>query len=176
MLQDQYVSSAGSGVDALFRPNPASATCTSSHWQTWSLLSAPAWQQVGEDGFVPDLPSEGRLLVPLRLWRARRHELLESSRPVGLLIHESDDPAIVSSDLDALSLIVVSFTTSQLRAGIARSLRGRHGYAGLLAPLDAPRDATAALHVEGFNALGSRVPCTGRLKHEEQIALARLRR
>jgi hypothetical protein len=55
-------------------------------------------------------------------------------------------------------------------------LRGRHGYAGLLAPLDAVGDATAELHVEGFNALASRGPSTGRLKLEEQIVLARLRR
>jgi uncharacterized protein (DUF934 family) len=122
------------------------------------------------------LPADGRLLVPLRLWRARGHELLETSRPIGLLIDESDDAGTISSHLEAFSLIVVSFTSHRLRGDIARSLRGRHGYAGVLAPLDAPRDATAALHVEGFNALASRVRSTGRLKLEEQIALARLRR
>ena len=115
MLQDQHVSSAVSATDAPFRSSPAPATCTSSHWQTWSLLSAAAWQQVGEEGFIPDVPGEGRWLVPLRLWRARRRELLDTARPVGLLIHESDDPAGVSSDVDALSLIVVASIGEQER-------------------------------------------------------------
>ena len=171
MLQTHHISSASPPVNALARAQTAPPTAAPVSWAPWHFLSARAWQQVGEDGFVPDFPSAGRLIVPLALWRARRHELLDSKRPLGLFLHETDDAAAVSTDLTRFALIIVSFTTDQARTFIARSLRRRYGYSGFLAALDASPDRAAALHVEGFDALARRLAASAPLKLEESIEL-----
>ena len=53
----------------------------------WRVLDAARWLQVGEDGFVPDFPVDEPVIVPLRLWLARRDELAARRAPVAILIN-----------------------------------------------------------------------------------------
>ena len=172
MLQDEYALLARPSVGAFAQPDaPALASLPATFRHPWSLLDSPSWRQVGEDGFVPDFPSAGRLVVPVALWQARRIELLQTGGPLGLLIHEEDEPAAVGSDLNSFELIVVVCTSNQRRVPIARSLRERYGYAGLLAALDLRRDRSAASLIEGFDAFARRLPSATRFKLEQKIEL-----
>jgi uncharacterized protein (DUF934 family) len=126
---------------------------------------------VGEDGFVPDLPTTGRLVIPVGLWQARRDELLQAGGRLGLLVHEHDDLAAVGSDLHRFELIVVAVTTDQPGVPITRSLREWHRYAGALAAVDLRPDHTAQSHIEGFDAVAKRVPATTRFSLEQKIEL-----
>ena len=89
-----------------------------------------AWTRVTDTA-----PAEAtHLLVPLAAWQADRADWLASGARLGVLLGPADDPADISADLGALSLIVIEFPafTDGRGYSIARLLRERHGWRGEL--------------------------------------------
>jgi uncharacterized protein (DUF934 family) len=106
----------------------------------WRLLETSPWLQVGEDGFVPDFPLNGPLIVPLKLWQLRREDLVGRNEPLGVLLQPIDDPAAIASDLTHFALIVTPFPrfTEDRADSTARRLREHYGYRGELRSIDVP--------------------------------------
>ena len=127
---------------------------------SWRLLDEPAsWLAVGEDGFVPDFPAAGGLIVPLALWRLRRDDLLGRRGPVGILLGAGDGPEAIAADLDRLALVAVHFPRFSDGRGLstARLLRERYGYEGEVRAVgDVLRDQLAFLERCGFDAFALR--------------------
>ena len=104
----------------------------------WRLLESAPWLQVGEDGFVPDFPLSGPLIVPLKLWQLRREDLAGRNEPLGVLLQPIDDPATIASDLTHFALIAMPLPRfAEGRAdSTARLLREHYGYRGELRAID----------------------------------------
>lgn len=123
---------------------------------SWRLLDAVApWLAVGEDGFVPDFPADGGLIVPLALWRLRREDLLGRAAPVGVRLGPDEDPEAIAADLEHLALVALHFPKFSDGRGLstARLLRERYGYEGEVRALgDVLRDQLPFLERCGFDA------------------------
>jgi uncharacterized protein (DUF934 family) len=104
----------------------------------WRLLESTPWLQVGEDGFVPDFPPNGPLIVPLKLWQLRREDLVGRNQPLGVLLQPIDDPAAIASDLTHFALIATPLPRfAEDRAdSLAQRLREHYGYRGELRAID----------------------------------------
>ena len=123
---------------------------------TWRLLDEPADRLLvtAEDGLLPDLP-DGPLLVPLRLWRLRRDDLLERGSGAGVWLAADAEPGPLAADLARLDVIAVRFATFSDGRGysLARLLRERHGYRGELRAIgEVRRDQLYYLAACGFDA------------------------
>jgi uncharacterized protein (DUF934 family) len=127
---------------------------------SWRLLDDPApWLAVGEDGFVPDFPAEGGLIVPLALWPLRREDLLDRRSPVGVRLAAHEGPEEIADDLGHLALVAVHFPKFSDGRGlsIARLLRERYGYEGEVRAVgDVLRDQLPFLERCGFDAFALR--------------------
>src|SRR5262245_13127711 len=126
----------------------------------WRLLDDPApWLAVGEDGFVPDLPAAGGLIVPLALWRLRSEELLARGGPVGVRLAAGEGPEAIADDLEQLALVAVHFPKFSDGRGLStgRLLRERYRYEGELRAVgDVLRDQLLFLERCGLDAFGLR--------------------
>ena len=127
---------------------------------SWRLLDGPVDRFVipAEDGLLPDLPP-GRLLVPLRVWRVRRDDLLERGAGAGVWLATDADPAVLAEDLAHLDAIAVRFETFTDGRGysLGRLLRERYGYRGELRAIgDVLRDQLYYLAACGFDAFALR--------------------
>jgi len=101
------------------------------------------------------------VLVPLALWRDARAacDALRSSTQVGILLKNTDDPALLADDLSDTNLIAIEFPrfTDGRGYSIARLLRGRYGYRGELRAVgDIMRDQIFYLTRVGFDAFALR--------------------
>ena len=127
---------------------------------SWRLLDdAAPWLAVGEDGFVPDFPAEGGLIVPLALWRLRREELLDRRGPVGVRLAAEESAETIGADLEQLALVAVHFPKFSDGRGLstARLLRERYGYEGEVRAIgDVLRDQLPFLERCGFDAFALR--------------------
>jgi uncharacterized protein (DUF934 family) len=120
----------------------------------WRLLDAGALLAPAEDGFVPELPA-GDAIAPLRLWRARRDELIGRPGRLGLLLAADDAPEAIAPELARLDLVAVRFDKFSDGRGcsLARLLRERYGWRGELRALgDVRRDLLPFLERAGFDA------------------------
>lgn len=128
---------------------------------SWQRLEAGRHLSVGEDGFVPDFPAEGDLLVPLALWRRRREELLERGGRLGVLVEGWDEPDAIADALPHVALIAIRIPvfTDGRAYSLARLLRERHGYRGELRAVgDVLRDQLFYLSRCGFDAFALKDP------------------
>lgn len=127
---------------------------------SWRLLDdAAPWLAVGEDGFVPDFPTAGGLIVPLALWQLRSDELLERGAPVGVRLAAGEGPEAIAADLEHLALVAVHFPKFSDGRGLStgRLLRERHGYEGEVRAIgDVLRDQLPFLERSGFDAFALR--------------------
>ena len=127
---------------------------------SWRLLDAAApWLAVGEDGFVPDFPADGGLIVPLALWRLRREDLLGRAAPVGVRLGADEGAEAIATDLEHLALVAVHFPKFSDGRGLstARLLRERYGYEGEIRAVgDVLRDQLGFLERCGFDAFALR--------------------
>jgi uncharacterized protein (DUF934 family) len=128
--------------------------------ESWRRLDdAAPWLAVGEDGFVPDFPAEGGLIVPLALWRLRRADLLDRAAPVGVRLAPDEGAEAIAADLEHLALVAVHFPKFADGRGLstARLLRERYGYQGEIRAVgDVLRDQLAFLERCGFDAFALR--------------------
>lgn len=99
---------------------------------SWQLLEADSWLQIGESGLVPDFPPDADLLVTPHLWQLRREDLSERRGRIGLLLEAWNEPDGLTPDLPRFALIAVRIAKSaDGRAySLARLLRERHCYQG----------------------------------------------
>jgi len=127
---------------------------------SWRLLDdAAPWVAVGEDGFVPDFPAAGGLIVPLALWRLRREDLLDRGEPVGVRLAPDEGPEAIAADLEHLALVAVHFPKFGDGRGLStgRLLRDRYGYEGEVRAVgDVLRDQLLFLERCGFDAFALR--------------------
>ena len=96
-------------------------------WQTLTLAE-------GEDAATLTLPAEGKLIVPLGLWQARKAELSARQAPLGLLLDTHAPLEEIAADLPAFALIAIRFEKFADGRGysLASLLRQRYGFGGKL--------------------------------------------
>lgn len=105
----------------------------------------------------------GPLLVPIRVWNARRAQLIEREYehgwPLGVWLAPDEGPETIASDLDDFSVIGVEFPEVSDGRGYttARLLRDRYGYDGELRAFgDIGRDQLFFLARVGFDTFALR--------------------
>ncbi len=128
---------------------------------SWQRLDGglERWLTAGEDGLVPDFPEAADLIVPLKLWRLRRDELLDRPGRSGVWLAADEDAAALAGDLDRLALVAVHFPKFSDGRGFstARLLRERYGFVGELRAIgDVLQDQLLFLARCGFDAFALR--------------------
>jgi uncharacterized protein (DUF934 family) len=118
------------------------------------------WQTVGVDPAedLATLPA-GPIIIPFKVWKERREELLSRQDPLGIWLSVDDDPAELAPDLSRLapraSCLAVYFPKFGDGRGYSTGalLRTRYGWrGGLRAFGDIGRDHLAMLARCGFDA------------------------
>ena len=108
-----------------------------------------------EDG--ESLP-DGKLLVPVSVWQARRGELVEREQ-LGIWLDSDEEPACISNDLHHFELVAINFPLFADGRGYscARLLRERYNYTGELRAIgDVLIDQLYYLKRCGFDAFALR--------------------
>jgi uncharacterized protein (DUF934 family) len=117
------------------------------------------WLAPGEDGLVPDFPDAADLIVPLKLWRLRRDDLLARQGRTGVWLESGEGPEALADGLDRIALVAVHFPKFSDGRGFstARLLRERYGFGGELRAVgDVLRDQLLFLERCGFDAFALR--------------------
>ena len=117
------------------------------------------WLELSADGSLPAVPSAGDVILPLKLWRELRDELLARPGRLGVWLDSHEDPAAIAQDLRLFGVVAVSFPKFIDGRGysIARLLRERYGYKGELRAVgDVFRDQLFFLSGCGFDAYALR--------------------
>jgi uncharacterized protein (DUF934 family) len=117
----------------------------------WRLLER------GAKGELPEVPAQGDVIVPLRLWLARRDELVTRAEggTLGVWLDANEGPEAIAGDLHRLALVAVNFPKFADGRGysIARLLRERCGYRGELRAIgDVLHDHLHFMKQCGFDA------------------------
>ena len=101
---------------------------------------------------------EGKVIVPLAVWQARR-DALKARGNVAVWLASDERPEALKDDVASLPLIAVDFPKFADGRGysIAYNLRARFGYAGELRAIgDVLRDQLFYMQRVGFNAYATR--------------------
>ena len=131
----------------------------------WRWLDSARYLQVGEDGFVPELPAGDSILVSLKLWRLRYEDLAVFPEPLGVVLELDDDPIEIRADLHRISVVAINFASSADERGrsMANLLRQRYGYRGELAALALSPACSDAGVPNGFDAIADREDAASRI-------------
>ena len=111
----------------------------------------------GETAETVAIP-EGKTIVPLAVWQARR-DSLKGRADVAVWLASDERPEALKDDLELLPLIAVDFPKFGDGRGysIAYNLRARFGYQGELRAIgDVLRDQLFYMQRVGFNAFATR--------------------
>jgi uncharacterized protein (DUF934 family) len=124
-------------------------------------IVADDWQVIklaeGETAESVVLP-EGKIIVPLAVWQARR-EALQARGNVGVWLASDERPEALKEDVATLPVIAVDFPKFADGRGYstAYNLRARLGYTGELRAIgDVLRDQLFYMQRVGFNAFATR--------------------
>lgn len=124
----------------------------------WKLLTL-ADNELAESVRLP----VGPLLVPVRVWHARRRELIEREYahgwPLGVWLAAGESPKAIADELEDFSVVAVHFPTATDDRGCftARLLRRRYGYRGELRAFgEVLREQLFSLRRSGFDAVALR--------------------
>lgn len=124
-------------------------------------IVADDWQVVklaeGETAESVAIP-EGRVIVPLAVWQARR-DALKARGNVAVWLASDERPEALKDDMASLPLIAVDFPKFGDGRGysIAYNLRARLGFTGELRAIgDVLRDQLFYMQRVGFNAFATR--------------------
>ena len=101
----------------------------------------------------------GQLIVPLKVWGLRKHELLARAEPIGVWLDGHGDVAILADSVGQLSLIAINFPKFADGRGYSAAalLRTRYGFKGELRAIgDVLRDQLFYMQRVGFNAFAVR--------------------
>jgi uncharacterized protein (DUF934 family) len=115
-----------------------------------------SWTFVGlePEATIQPLP-EGRIVVPLALWKEQRGILKARAAPVGVWLKPDDEPGELAGDVADLAFIGVHFPkfTDGRGYSTASLLRRRYGYTGELRAFgDVGRDQLFYLRRVGFDS------------------------
>ena len=111
----------------------------------------------GESADAIAIP-EGKVIVPLTVWQARR-DSLKARGDVAVWLASDERPEALKDDLDTLPLVAVDFPKFADGRGysIAYNLRARFNYQGELRAIgDVLRDQLFYMQRVGFNAFATR--------------------
>jgi len=120
------------------------------YWLTIKLM---------EDGGFPEIPDGVDVIVPLKLWLAKKDECKQRNGKVSVWLNSNEEPNALAEDLPDLSLVAVNFPqfTDGRGYSIARLLRERFNFKGELRAIgDVLRDQLFYMHRCGFNAFAVR--------------------
>ncbi|ALK96403.1 oxidoreductase [Massilia sp. WF1] len=112
----------------------------------------------GETPETVEIPA-GKVIVPLKVWQARRDELVQRAGEIGLWFAPDELASAVQDELDKFGVIAVDFPkfTDGRGYSIAFNLRKRLGYTGELRAIgDVLRDQLFQMHRCGFDAYATR--------------------
>ena len=119
------------------------------------------WISLESDEAAP-IPSAAQapfLIVPVKVWHARREALLARGAQLGLLLETNDEPAPVGADVSLFGVIAINFVkfTDGRGYSLSRLLRERYRYSGELRAVgDVLQDQLFYLKRSGFNAFAVR--------------------
>jgi uncharacterized protein (DUF934 family) len=119
-------------------------------WQVLHLAEG----ETAEGGAIP----EGKVIVPLAVWQARR-DSLKARGDVAVWLASDERPEALKDDLGSLPLIAIDFPKFGDGRGysIAYNLRARFDYQGELRAIgDVLRDQLFYMQRVGFNAFATR--------------------
>src|SRR4051794_24901930 len=119
-------------------------------WQVLKLAEGETAESVA----IP----EGRVIVPLAVWQARR-DALKARGDVAVWLASDERPEALKDDVASLALIAVDFPKFADGRGysIAYNLRARLGFTGELRAIgDVLRDQLFYMQRVGFNAFATR--------------------
>ena len=119
----------------------------------WSVLDKDAAAPIPNKNDVPFL------IVPLKIWQARRDELMARGGSLGLLLQANDEPIPFSSDMSIFALIAIHFEkfTDGRGYSLGRLLRERYCFRGELRAVgDVLQDQLFYMKRSGFNAFAIR--------------------
>ena len=119
-------------------------------WQVLKLAEGDTAESVA----IP----EGRVIVPLAVWQARR-DALKARGDVAVWLASDERPEALKDDVASLPLIAVDFPKFADGRGysIAYNLRARLGFTGELRAIgDVLRDQLFYMQRVGFNAFATR--------------------
>ena len=119
----------------------------------WLLL------ELGANGALPAVPAEGDVIVPLKLWLARRDALAVRLGKTGVWLDSNEGAEPIAADLRRLPLIAVRFPafTDGRGYSTARLLRERYGYGGEIRAVgDVGRDHLLFMQRCGFDTFALR--------------------
>lgn len=79
-----------------------------------------------------DIPADGDIIVPLKVWQEQSGELANREGQVGVWLDSDEGPEAIASDLDKLPLVAINFPafTDGRGYSYARLLRERYNFAG----------------------------------------------
>lgn len=120
---------------------------------TWLTLKP------GEPAGATVVPEQVDVIVPLALWREQRQGLLKRSGNLGVRLANTDDPAVLATDLAHFAIIAIEFPSLGDGRGFSsgRLLRERFGFKGELRAVgDVILDHVPLLHQCGFDAIALR--------------------
>ena len=115
-------------------------------------FSEDVWVRVADE---ESLSEETRAVVSLSRWKEEKANLLQRNAPLGIRLEPGENPESISEDVNAFSLIEVSFPAFKDGRGYsyARMLRQDYGYEGeLRATGNVLRSQLSFMHRVGFNA------------------------
>lgn len=121
------------------------------------------WTFVPAGQEAEPLPAAGKLLVPLKLWQARRDELIDhaahAGAPLGVWLEGHEEPAELADSVNRFALVAIHFPRFADGRGYSTAylLRTRYAYAKELRAIgDVLRDQLFYLKRVGFNAFAVR--------------------
>ena len=109
---------------------------------------------------LPSINEAPHLIVPLKIWQAKRQEILARGGQLGLLLEGSDEPEALTADVSLFDVIAINFVkfTDGRGYSLGRLLRERYGFnKELRAVGDVLQDQLFYLKRSGFNAFAIRV-------------------
>lgn len=119
----------------------------------WTILAAD------ETAAIPNSNDAPFLIVSLKVWQAKRAELLAREGPLGLLLETNDEPEPIGDNIARFDVIAINFVkfTDGRGYSLGRLLRERYWYAKELRAVgDVLQDQLFYMKRSGFNSFAIR--------------------
>lgn len=108
-----------------------------------------------DDGSFPEIASNTKAIVPLKLWLEKRDEFKARQAITGVWLDSHDDPKLLAEDLKNIPVVAANFPqfVDGRSFSTGRLLRERYHYKGEVRAIgDVLRDQIFFMHRCGFNS------------------------